>query len=471
MADEETSLSLTAKQARNLSNTTKTIPQMGSVTPRWFLQMVPWVNLEAGTYRVNRRRSVVRGRKVPIDVQNGIARVGGEQLKALDLFTECGDDVLEGLASKFASDSFNMGETIISKGEEGDKFFIVAEGKLAIWDTGDHGNKIRLGMLTDGDHVGEMALISGGPRVANVEAITPCVLLSLDRGVFNSLVDDTPGLREKIETTMANRSATNARVNEYGEDITDVLTSAEGEEEVSGVHIDYEEDPREYSLHSMQSIVQVHTRISDLYNSPHNQVQQQLRLTVNSMKEKQEWEMINNPEFGLINSVSPSMRIPPRKGPPTPDDMDELISLVWKEPAYFLAHPRAIAAFGRECTRRGVPPAIIQMSGSSFLTWRGLPIIPCDKLLVDGMTRPTRSSGKTNILLVRVGEEKQGVVGLHQAGISGEHMPSLSVRLMGINHKSVADYLVTLYFSLAVLTEDAVGCLENVEVGNYYDYE
>ena len=181
--------------------------------------------------------------------------------------------------------------------------------------------------------------------------------------------------------------------------------------------------------------------------------------------------MINNPEFGLINSVSPSMRIPPRKGPPTPDDMDELISLVWKEPAYFLAHPRAIAAFGRECTRRGVPPAIIQMSGSSFLTWRGLPIIPCDKLLVDGMTRPTRSSGKTNILLVRVGEEKQGVVGLHQAGISGEHMPSLSVRLMGINHKSVADYLVTLYFSLAVLTEDAVGCLENVEVGNYYDYE
>jgi len=316
-----------------------------------------------------------------------------------------------------------------------------------------------------------MALVSGEPRSANVEAVTPSVMLSLDRADFNALVDGTEGLREKIEESMAARTAINARVNEYGEDITDVLTSSDGEDVVSGVHVDYEEDPREYSLHSMQSIVQVHTRISDLYNSPHNQVQQQLRLTVNSMKEKQEWEMINNPEFGLINSVSPHMRIPPRKGPPTPDDMDELISMVWKEPAFFLAHPRAIAAFGRECTRRGVPPAIVQMSGSSFLTWRGLPIIPCDKLLVDGETRPTRSSGKTNILLVRVGEEKQGVVGLHQAGISGEHMPSLSVRMMGINHKSVADYLVTLYFSLAVLTEDAVGCLENVEVGNYYDYE
>jgi hypothetical protein len=49
-------------------------------------------------------------------------------------------------------------------------------------------------------------------------------------------------------------------------------------------------------------------------------------------------------------------------------------------------------------------------------------------------------------------------------------MPSLSVRLMGIDQNSIADYLVTLYFSLAVLTEDAVGCLENVEVGNYHDY-
>jgi len=470
MADEETSLSLNAKQARNLANTTKTVPQMGSVTPRWFLQMLPWVNLEAGTYRVNRRRSVIRGRKVPINVLNGTAQVNGQELKSLDLFSSCEDDLLDSLAAKFISESFTMGEVIIKKGDQGDKFMLVAEGKLVIWDTGEYGNKIRLGALSDGDHVGEMALVSGGPRIANVEAVTPCVMLSLDRADFNKLVDETPGLRKKIEASINERTEVNQGVNEYGEEITDTLTSSDGEEQVSGVHIDYEEDPREYSLHSMQSIVQIHTRISDLYNSPHNQVQQQLRLTVNSMKEKQEWEMINNPEFGLINNVAPHMRMPPRNGLPTPDDMDELISMVWKEPAFFLAHPRAIAAFGRECTRRGVPPATIQMSGSPFLSWRGLPIIPCDKLLVDGHSRPTRSSGKTNILLVRVGEDKQGVVGLHQAGIAGEHMPSLSVRQMGINHKSIADYLVTLYFSLAVMTEDAVGCLENVEVGNYYDY-
>ena len=106
-----------------------------------------------------------------------------------------------------------------------------------------------------------------------------------------------------------------------------------------------------------------------------------------------------------------SMRVKTRKGAPTPDDLDELISKVWKEPAFFLAHPRAIAAFGRECTRRGVPPPTVNIFGSPFLTWRGLPIVPTDKLAVKG--------DKTNILLLRTGEKKQGVVGLFQPGIPG----------------------------------------------------
>jgi Phage capsid-like protein len=60
---------------------------------------------------------------------------------------------------------------------------------------------------------------------------------------------------------------------------------------------------------------------------------------------------------------------------------------------------------------------------------------------------------------------------LHQIGLPGEQMPGLSVRFMGIDNYSTASYLVTLYFSAAVLTEDALGVLENVEVGNYHDYE
>ncbi len=229
--------------------------------------------------------------------------------------------------------------------------------------------------------------------------------------------------------------------------------------------VDYEEWGREYRLNAVNTVLDVHTRVADLYSSPHNQTNEQLRLTIETIKERQESELINNAEYGLLNNVAPDFRIQPRNalGSPTPDDLDELIAKVWKEPAFFLAHPQAIAAFGREATRRGTPPPTVSLFGSQFLTWRGIPLIPCDKLKV--------VNGKTNILLIRTGESRQGVVGLYQPNLTGELSMGLSVRFMGINHRAIASYLVSLYCSLAVLTEDALGVLENVEVGNYYDYK
>ena len=186
------------------------------------------------------------------------------------------------------------------------------------------------------------------------------------------------------------------------------------------------------------------------------------------VKERQEHELVNNESYGLLPSVVPSMRIQTRSGAPTPDDLDELIAKVWKAPAFFLAHPRAIAAFGRECTRRGVPPPTVTLFGSPFLTWRGLPLIPSDKLRV---TETKKGRATSNILLLRTGEKKRGVVGLFQPGLPGEVTPSLTVRLRGINTRGAASYLVSLYCSAAVLTDDAIGALENVDVGSYHDFK
>jgi encapsulin shell SprI-like protein len=227
--------------------------------------------------------------------------------------------------------------------------------------------------------------------------------------------------------------------------------------------IDYEENPREIRLSTVTTTIEVHTRISDLFRSPYDQVKEQLTVAVDRIKEKQEDELINNGGYGLINSVHDSMRLKPRGGAPTPDDLDDLIARVWKEPAFFLAHPKAIAAFGRECTRRGVPPPTITLFGTPVLTWRGLPLVPCDKLHLAG--------NKTDILLLRTGEKKRGVVGLFQPGIPGEVSPSLSIRFMGINQKGAAQYLISLYCSAAVLTEDAIGVLESVQVDRYHEYK
>ncbi|GAA1838756.1 family 2A encapsulin nanocompartment shell protein [Pseudonocardia ailaonensis] len=226
--------------------------------------------------------------------------------------------------------------------------------------------------------------------------------------------------------------------------------------------VDYETEPREYRLKAVQTILDIHTRISDLYSSPHNQTAQQLRLTIEAVKEHQENELINSPEYGLLTNVAPAQRISTLGGPPTPDDMDALIAKVWKQPAFFVTHPEAVAAFGRECTRRGVPPPTVSMFGSQFLTWRGLPIVPSDKVPV--------VDGRSKVLLMRTGEARQGVVGLFQPGVSGEQGPGLSVRFMQIDRSAIASYLVSLYCSLAVLTDDALAVLDDVEVDRFHDY-
>jgi hypothetical protein len=94
-------------------------------------------------------------------------------------------------------------------------------------------------------------------------------------------------------------------------------------------------------------------------------------------------------------------------------------------------------------------------------------LVPSDKIQIKA---GAKGSEKTSILLIRTGEKKQGVVGLFQPGVPGEVAPSLSVRFMGINRKAIASYLISLYCSLAVTTEDALAVLDDVEIGRYPEY-
>src|ERR1700712_721929 len=243
----------------------------------------------------------------------------------------------------------------------------------------------------------------------------------------------------------------------------EVDCSARDERSLPSTFVDYVANPREYNLSAVNTVLDVHTRVSDLYSKPFNQISEQLRLTIEIIKERQESELINNEEYGLLHSVVASQKIKTRLGPPTPDDLDELITKVWKEPGFFLLHPLAVAAFGRECTRRGVPPPTVSLFGSQFITWRGIPLIPSDKLPIEG--------GKSKIILLRTGESRQGVVGLFQPGLPGEQTPGLSVRFAGINDRAIASYLISLYCSLAVLVDDAIAVLDNVETGKYHEYK
>ncbi len=237
-----------------------------------------------------------------------------------------------------------------------------------------------------------------------------------------------------------------------------MASGQEGEYDLPRTFVDYELEPREYQLSVAQTVLRVHTRVADLYNHPMNQVEQQLRLTIHALRERQEHEMLNNREFGLLHNADLKQRIRTRSGPPTPDDFDELLATVWRDPEIFLAHPRTIAAFGRECSRRGIYPDSVDMGGHQVPSWRGIPLLPSSKI-------PISEDRTSSVLLFRRGEANQGVIGLHQTGIPDEVEPGLNVRFMNINEKAVMSYLVSTYYSAAVLVPDALGVLEDVEIG------
>lgn len=249
----------------------------------------------------------------------------------------------------------------------------------------------------------------------------------------------------------------------HGGLLPELLTVGGGENELPTTFVDYADDPREIELSAITTVLHTHTRITDLYSNKIDQLREQVRLTVEAVKEREEHEIINNADFGLFKQLARDQRIKTRKGAPTPDDLDELLTLIWKRPAFFLAHPKAIAAFGREATRRGVPPVVVHLFGSPFITWRGVPLIPSNKV-------PFAKDGTTSILLLRVGEDKRGVVGLQKVGVAGEVEPGLSVRYSGTSDNSIASHLVTRYFSLAVLADDALASLDNVVINKYHEY-
>lgn len=472
MSDNLLQRSVTTSVARNLASTTKTAPRMMSITPRYLLSMLPWVQVDGGTYRVNRTKvELSKAERIPVDILDGACSFAPEALRSVPLFSGLSTAIISRMANRFRPETVSLGNKLIGEGEDGNKFFIIAQGQVEVLSKGIHGANLRLALLTEGEFFGESDLVSDKLSDVTVRTITPCTLLTLSRRDLDAVLAENPSQRSEFEHAIRTHLELRSTVNRYGERNIDLVSGFAENVEIPETFVDYSASPREYSLSAVQTVVRVHTRVSDLYNGPWNQLEEQIRLTIEGIRERQEWELINNKKFGLIHSVDPAMRISTRYGAPTPDDLDELLALVWKKPAFFLAHPKAIAAFERECTWRGVPPVTTTLLGSPVLLWRGVPIIPCDKLEMKSRSQSNQSLGTTSILLLRAGEADQGVVGLHQAGIPGEIMPSLSARLMGLDSLGVASYLLTLYFSCAVLTDDALAILENVEVGYYHDYD
>jgi hypothetical protein len=456
-AGDQPQTSLGTGAARQLANTTKSTPQMQGISPRWLLRLLPWVQVSGGVYRLNRRLSYAVGDgRAGFITTGAAATVIPQKLAELPLLRGFSDDaVLSALASRFVQRELKSGELIVQRGEPAEHVVLIVHGRAHKLGVGKYGDDTILEVLAGGDHFGDRAVVESDDRWPfTVKAMTACTVLALPQRVLEDLVRQHPALHAHVERYRAGLSKPQDKL---GQAAIGLAAGHAGEPVLPGAFVDYDLAPREYELSVAQTVLKVHTRVSDLFNNPQNQVEQQLRLTIEALRERQEHEMINNREFGLLHSADLKQRLHTRSGPPTPDDMDELLCRRRKT-QLFLAHPRTIAAFYQECNRRGIYPTGIELHGARALAWRGVPVLPCDKI-------PISEARTTAILALRMGVENQGVIGLHHAGLPDEVEPSLSVRRMTITDQAITSYLVTAYFSAAVMVPDALGILEDVQIG------
>ncbi|MDR7317506.1 ATP-binding cassette domain-containing protein [Brevibacillus nitrificans] len=140
--------------------------------------------------------------------QNGQeATIDQERLSRLPFFQGVEPTVLGEISDLFQTETYAKGQAIIQEGDAGEKFYLIARGKVEITKAApdSEDGQIRLAVLQDGDHFGEIALLENVPRTATVTALTPCVFLTLQRKVLYYILSHYPEIDAHVRKTLAQR--------------------------------------------------------------------------------------------------------------------------------------------------------------------------------------------------------------------------------------------------------------------------
>jgi ATP-binding cassette subfamily B protein len=135
------------------------------------------------------------------------ARLDPARLAAVPIFAELPAAAREAVAGRLGVELYDAGQTVFYEGDPGDRFFVIARGKVAVV-AGAGPSERCLAVLADGDFFGELALLPGAPRAASTRTLQPTVLLALPKRDFERLLEEHPEVRAAVQRAAARRSPT-----------------------------------------------------------------------------------------------------------------------------------------------------------------------------------------------------------------------------------------------------------------------
>ena len=127
------------------------------------------------------------------------AAIEPRRLATIPLFSSLTPELHARLATRFTTMDVPVGRTLFEEGERGDMLYVIVRGRVAVARRGPNDAELHVGVLEDGDFFGEIALLEEVRRTATVRALTPCLLLVLDRREFQDLLAEAPELRQVFE--------------------------------------------------------------------------------------------------------------------------------------------------------------------------------------------------------------------------------------------------------------------------------
>jgi CRP-like cAMP-binding protein len=125
------------------------------------------------------------------------------------LFDDLSQPAFVALVNQLSYRRFAAGQEILREGEPGRSFFVIVEGRVRIWKQLEDGKDILLAHLDEGAFFGEMALLSGAPRTANVSAEKDTELLELSDVVLQKLAREHPGVVASLKNFYRQRLLSN----------------------------------------------------------------------------------------------------------------------------------------------------------------------------------------------------------------------------------------------------------------------
>ncbi|HET6860167.1 MAG TPA: cyclic nucleotide-binding domain-containing protein, partial [Streptomyces sp.] len=193
-------LALSPDAARQLASATKTTPQMRGITPRYLLRALPWVDVDSGVFRVNRRRTYVLGDdRISTYEHEGSPRVIPGDLREVPYLRDADDAALDRFAGAFTEVTFEPGQVLIQSGDPADRLWVIVQGRAEKRVSGRHGEDELLQVIGDGQYFDLESWTRSEPMPYRVQALTRGVALCAERSALSELADGDENLRAAMD--------------------------------------------------------------------------------------------------------------------------------------------------------------------------------------------------------------------------------------------------------------------------------